>query len=976
MGFLDYYSNVGNSKNGGVILKGLKVLMFLFLVILFVNVCSALDDVLVAGYAVSDKSTGIGLGTGYSVVIAGKALNTTGTVKKVNMWVEALNDNPSTLTFGCYNGTPTTFTKRAESTIITTITAIGNKNHTVNIIGCKVGDFIGYYQNGGDVRPSVNGVGDQNLYYKLAACSPTCVTMSLSAGYKEPSIQYWMNATDHENFINLSSPSILNNSQYDRNTLKFNLTANSSIDFNCTLFVNDSNYNTSLFGAGVDVLVNFSYTFPDGHYYYNISCETTGGLDSEGTEERIFFVDTVRPFIYWYTPASTNKTIITGYLNTSINVVDTNLYSFHYNITYQNGTIFNSTINTSLTGETNKTIDPLINYTGVGGVFNSLVWVCDGHTAKESPPFEVIKKPNGLEFNGIEIISKDPAKDVTYKKLIDRYIFGFEYTTPTNKIEIQMPQECIYLDNTGYKGHFVCNNKYWVDFEGKYYISVKDNLVTITSITPLTKWNFNSIGVLNCNTETTTFFVYETTEGHTLHKLSGDSTTYYFNITYNSSFMTSVSANLLFNGTSYVMSGSIIDDKYTFNRDITIPPYTTDVNLDIIFEYTINSVQANTTSYVDYIYAPKIDNCTNYNLTFINFTVLDELNNSLLIADYKYLFNVVNGAYSFNYNGSMDNKNNVSFCLYPNWTSFTTDITLQYSVDGYDTRDYVTSNFNVDNVTDYINLYILQTGVASEITVHTVDDLDNDLSNVFIEAYRWDIPSDTDKLVETEYTDNDGNAIFNLKTGSEYYSFKFYQAGVLVLSTTRFKIFSTLLEYIISDSETSIIEEYLNIKTIVGSVSYDNSTKVITYEWVDYDKAADKYCLNVTDHNHTYSNQCLTTSIGSMTYTLTDFNVSYIAQGLAKYVNTTHFYLVDEESINSVLGMDTLGKGDSLIIAFVLFVFFATLGIVSKNLILILSGVGVVALYFFGFTPLGFGAVLGAISIIMLLLIIINKRSE
>ena len=109
-----------------------------------------------------------------------------------------------------------------------------------------------------------------------------------------------------------------------------------------------------------------------------------------------------------------------------------------------------------------------------------------------------------------------------------------------------------------------------------------------------------------------------------------------------------------------------------------------------------------------------------------------------------------------------------------------------------------------------------------------VDDGDNDLQNVFIEAYRYDIAGDVDKLVETEFTDSGGNAKFGLKAGSEYYSFKFYQDGDLKLSTTKFKLFATTYEYVISGAETTRLAEWVNIKnSITKTLTYSNNTKQV-----------------------------------------------------------------------------------------------------------------------------------------------------
>ena len=776
--------------------------------------------------------------------------------------------------------------------------------------------------------------------------------------------------------LNFTNQLPVNGTSYFVNeNLKFNVSVNSSSDFNCSLYLNDTvNETVTGITLGNNIQVNFTTTIPDGHYNHKIGC--TNDNHTKNTTNLLLYVDTNSPFITWVMPSALNDSIVTGVLETNITIEDNNLYSYSYNITYPNGTVLFNYYNESLTGNITFDIPDKPNMTNYAGVFITELNVCDGHTKKEIKDMKIIKDDYSITFDRLKIKSKDKTQDITYIKKKDRYSFKFKYDNPKTKIELEIPEDCKYIEGSQYKGHFVCRNSYWLDFEGDYKIIVKNKKVEVQSLTPLTEWQFNSIGRLNCVEEHTQFFSTGITAGYNARVLSGDTTTYFLNISYDPVYITYVDVDLWLNGTEYGMSGNLIGDTYVFSASVSMPTFSDDINWSFFYEITHDSTYLNTSDYIQFVFAPKIDNCSTYAIKFINFTLKDELNDTLLEGDYSYLFQVNNGGYTFNYNGSMIDRNKISFCIYPNWSSVNTDITLQYSSTGYDNRDYVVDDFNVDNVTDFIDLYILESGVATQVTIHTVDNADTDLTNVFIEAYRWDIPTDTDKLVETEYTDNDGNAILNLKTGSEFYSFKFYMFGNLVLSTTRYKIFSTSLEYIISDTEMSIIEEYLQIKNIVGDVSFDNTTKLIRYTWDDPKGVGDKYCLNVTDYNKTYSSECSTSATGTMTYTILNLNNSYVAQGLAKYVNTTHFYLIDEENINPVLGMDTLGKADSLIIVLIIFIFFATMGVASKNLVLVFGGVGLFGIYFFGFTPLGFGTLIGVTSIVVLLLIVINKRGE
>lgn len=384
-----------------------------------------------------------------------------------------------------------------------------------------------------------------------------------------------------------------------------------------------------------------------------------------------------------------------------------------------------------------------------------------------------------------------------------------------------------------------------------------------------------------------------------------------------------------------------------------------------------NNNQINTSSRNLTIQPYNIDNCSTYSTDWINFTLRDEVDKSLIQGNILYNFDYLGK----NYSGSYSNKNNFGFCMSPTHANFTTDILLQYSASGYTTRDYITTGFVVDNVTDFVTIYLLSSINTTAITVHVVDDSDEDLSNVLVQAYRWDIATNSTELVETEYTDSDGNAILDLQLGTTYYSFKFYTNGNLRLSTDKFKIFDTTLEYTITDEETTRLEEWLQINNIVSSLTYSNSTDIITYTWNDGRSIADNFCLNVTASNGTsYHHSCSTSSTSSLTYTITKFNISYVAKGWARYGDSGNWYILETLSVDSKEGFrDYFGNTTALMIGFIIFIVIATLSLINKNIALVGSMFGVILLYFFGILP-GITSLMGLITIGVILTVIINKE--
>jgi len=622
---------------------------------------------------------------------------------------------------------------------------------------------------------------------------------------------------------------------------------------------------------------------------------------------------------------------------------------------------------------------------GNGGAFLATVRVCDGHT-DSTIDFNAGKYQNELTFDNsaVRIYQKDKTDTaaISYTKKTDRWAFDFNTkVAETTKTFIVESTQYIDIIESDYKGHLITGTK-WVDFEEKdvYKVDVKRITnkkveVTVYSGKLKSSWNFNSIGELNCVTESRQFFSVNRTYAFTSPILAGGSNTYYYNMTYNASWITSMDTDLWYNGTEYSMVESCSSTLCQYSRTLNAATLFED-NISVNFEYEINGV-IDWDNQSQETFIPIIDDCTPQTTGFVNYTLRDEQNNSIRTGDMDYYFNWTSGTYTGSFNGTNASVDTLEFCIYPNWANFTADITIQYSATGYDARDYVVDNYQVDNVTDYINLYMLTTGASTEITIHVIDEKDDDLANVFIEAYRWDIPTNEDRLVETEYTDSDGNAIFDLQTGSTYYSFRFYQGGVLQLTTTRFKIFSTTLEYILRGSETTVLQEWLEISDITASITYSNTTRLVTYTWDDTSSVADNFCLNITSYNQTYYSGCLATASGSLNYTLPDFNVSYVAQGLARYSGTNRYYVIASRTIHLFRDWRTyLGGDNSLTAAIFIHLVVSLLLITNKNSMIIGNLAAIIMLYLFNISPFGLGTVTLLCTMGIVLLFITNKRRE
>ena len=262
--------------------------------------------------------------------------------------------------------------------------------------------------------------------------------------------------------------------------------------------------------------LNLSYNWdstgtPQGTYYIRVDVCDNASLCSFGYSSE-FDIDTTNPSSLINAPdVYENATAVISYLFT-----DDNLYSYYINVTYPNGTTIINETNISLTGKTSVNAGLSIDMTGLPlGVYTANARVCDGHTLSYVDDMDVIKDTDELIFDDISIsfLDKISAVDTSYIKLDDRYSFSLttERAVTSKEIIVSSPYYIDILENTGYKGHLVTGNK-WIDFEGELIDNVivnriddKTVRVSISSTKPISIWEFNSIGELNCITDSETF---------------------------------------------------------------------------------------------------------------------------------------------------------------------------------------------------------------------------------------------------------------------------------------------------------------------------------------------------------------------------------------------------------------------------------------------------------------------------------------
>lgn len=270
---------------------------------------------------------------------------------------------------------------------------------------------------------------------------------------------------------------------------------------------------------GVNLNISYNSAAYNGHYRVKVTAYDVEGLSAYGISSN-FTIDNTLPQVVMISPLADNTSI---YYNNSASIPlkatfsDNNeLYNYWFNVSdcttnkYTNNSLISGSsysFNTSVAIK-NWTI----------GTYCGNVRLCDAHTAGEiNPALKVGKGYNNLNFTFpdtvIKISTTSPdAISAGYEKLIDRYSFEFTYSSKiaerTYILESDKP--IVYLKNSKYKGHFIIDGRYWVDFEpydvtvyessGSWYIVTRNSAVSE---------KFLSIGELNCINNAFTFELRE-----------------------------------------------------------------------------------------------------------------------------------------------------------------------------------------------------------------------------------------------------------------------------------------------------------------------------------------------------------------------------------------------------------------------------------------------------------------------------------
>jgi len=312
-----------------------------------------------------------------------------------------------------------------------------------------------------------------------------------------------------------------------------------------------------------------------------------------------------------------------------------------------------------------------------------------------------------------------------------------------------------------------------------------------------------------------------------------------FTLQVNSTNITSINATFYYNNTAYNY-GTRANTSTQANLTGIINIPLGRGNVSYYWNYTINSHNNVTQKYNLTIY--KIDmglaNST-FTTRAINFSIYDEKNRSSIYGDFKGNFLIWTNDKNINKSVLFDisNKTNFTFGISPAWANYSYDLVGEYTSANYVTRFYYAENGTLDNATQEIELYDLDTA-SDTLFIQKIQDTNQfAVSNALINMQRYYPEIDDYRTVQISKTDDNGETSGFYQIETVLYRHIIIKRGVTLLTTERQVIVPKTTPYtlIFTIGESLIYswEIFENLSLFDYYLKWNNVTKIATFYYND-----------------------------------------------------------------------------------------------------------------------------------------------
>lgn len=572
--------------------------------------------------------------------------------------------------------------------------------------------------------------------------------------------------------------------------------------------------NQSTLSGNTSQIITYANNLSDGEFKWSAEvCDNAGTCGT--TSNRTFFIDTTPPEINITAPVGTLEQITIGDNETlNYTITEANTLQecwFEYNETEIILPIDNST-------------DPLVfgtNYANVTAVrdsnveFSSIPESCSRNgnftlTSTTSGFFDhqwLCLAENGSNVEiGISNFPPQPSTNITAMK--------------------KQPLNC--LENT-------------TEFE---YVLGKNGLCV------------HAIDEFGLHTEATTTWDYAFTERNVTFNnetLEGSNQNFIFEFDKGSSKQVS-KVELFFNGNVETMISSTTGNEVTATTSFVIPSVTADTNKTLYFKVTYtDSTEFTTENYTMLVKNIAIDDCSSYTTKLLNFTLLDEKEETnftggsessemevdVIVKPVGVDENILRFSQKF------EDKNPVLICISSDLDgdSFDIDATVRYLGDDHAIEYYNLQGYEVTstNIPKNVTLLDLSLNDSVEFQITFRDENGLFVEGAVVGMYRQYVSQGEFKLVEAPKTDSNGQTVVHLDEKNIVYNIIVTKDGEVLATFNNVIPFCEDLTTglcqinLVASEALEDFFSYNNIFKIEYTPSFNSTTRILNFDYTARD---------------------------------------------------------------------------------------------------------------------------------------------
>lgn len=476
----------------------------------------------------------------------------------------------------------------------------------------------------------------------------------------------------------------------------------------------------------------------------------------------------------------------------------------------------------------------------------------------------------------------------------------------------------------------------------------------------------------------------ENNQTYNITALGSSTENFVINITYDTGLTLTpylVYNNVTYSGITNISSGGNI----ILNKSIIVPTQNNTYTFYWIFNLT-NSLGVTETYYssnkTQNVTTPTAitvgGSCGAGLTTAFNFTFYDEVNRSILNASsirYNLVYGYTNNSAYSTY-GTLNNLKSFQICINNSLPYYTVSYgEVQYSVTGYaDRRFYIFSSTRVTNETVHNNLYSLSTTLASSFLFTLRDTNINPYVGYYTALLRWYPDLNEYRIVDMGKTDGTGSTVMYVKVEDVDYRVGLYTtSGTLVslANPVRFVCSSAPCTYTFTVVPTSL--SYTGILKVQSSLTFDTTTKIVTFTWNDPTQETDAMNLTVYRQISTGSGRSAVCSKTGSSFTgLLTCDISAYTSGSFEAVVTREaspFVYFANLFFNIETGLSQINPAVGFFISLVILVLGLFIGSSSPMLVVIFGIVALIPALILGAVNIAFIigiAVMGGVIIHMI----------